>query len=97
MLRIIRLVLLMLIAVVGLVFAVLNAGQVDLSYYLGVWRAPLSLILVLAFALGALFGVIACLGMLFKAKQEGRRLHKTLKLSEQEVTNLRNIPVRDRH
>lgn len=95
MLRIIRLVLLVLVAVLGLVFAVLNAGQVELSYYLGIWRAPLSLILVLAFALGALFGVVACLGMLFQAKRENHRLRKALRLSEQEVTNLRNIPIRN--
>ncbi len=97
MLRIIRLVLFILIAVVGLAFAVLNAGQVELSYYLGIWRAPLSLILVLAFACGALFGVIVCLGMLFKAKRESLRLRKALRLSEQEVINLRNIPIRDHH
>ncbi len=97
MLRIIRLVLFILVAVVGLAFAVLNAGQVELSYYLGIWHAPLSLILVLAFAFGALFGVIACLGMLFKSKRENHRLRKALRLSEQEVTNLRNIPIRDHH
>ena len=95
MLRIIRLVLLVLVAVLGLAFAVLNAGQVELNYSLGVWQAPLSLILVLAFTLGAMFGVIACLGMLFAAKREHRRLRKVLKLSEQEVTNLRNIPIRN--
>ena len=95
MLRIIRLVLLTLLAVLGLAFTVLNDGQVEINYSLGVWQAPLSLMLVLAFALGAVFGVIACLSMLFTAKRESRRLRKALKLSEQEVAHLRNIQFRN--
>lgn len=97
MLRIIRLVLFILVAVLGIAFAVLNADPVEFSYSFGIWRAPLSLILAITFSLGALLGVIACLGMLLKSKLEGRRLRKALKHSEQEVTSLRNIPMGDRH
>ena len=97
MLRIIRFIFLLLIVIVGLSFAVLNAETVSLNYYLGSWQAPLSLILVVALALGALFGVLACLSLLLGLKRELAKLRKAAKLSEQEVKNLRAIPLKGTH
>jgi putative membrane protein len=95
MLRIIRLVFYILILLLGLSFAVLNGENISLNYYFGVWQAPLSLALVLVMALGALLGVVACLGQLMKLKNEVGTLRKAAKLSEMEVVNLRAIPLKD--
>jgi len=95
MMRIVRLIFYILILLLGLSFAVLNAQNISLNYYFGMWQAPLSLTLVLALALGALLGIVACLGLLMKLKNEVSTLQKAAKLSETEVMNLRAMPLKD--
>jgi len=59
MLRFVYLSLTLLVIIFGIVFAVLNAEDVQLNYYLGSVELPLSLVLVLAMILGALLGIFA--------------------------------------
>ena len=54
MMRLIYLACALLVIVLGVVFAVLNAETVQLNYYLGSVDLPLSLVLVLAIIVGAL-------------------------------------------
>ncbi|MDP1708018.1 MAG: LapA family protein [Gammaproteobacteria bacterium] len=89
MLRIIRLILLLVIGVSGLVFAALNTGPVTINYYLGLWQGPLALALALAVVLGALLGILACLGGLIKSRYEQRRLRAALQRCEQDAASAR--------
>ena len=67
-------------------FAVKNSEVVTLQYYLGYqWQAPLVLVILLFFALGAAVGVVASLGFLFKQRRELSTLRKELRLKEQAV------------
>lgn len=95
MLRIVRFVLFLIILVASLGFALINAEVVPIDYYFGHWDVPLSLTLVITAAAGALFGVVSCLGTIFRLKREVSRLRKTVKLSETEIMNLRSIPIKD--
>lgn len=53
-------------------FGLKNTAPVTLQYYLGLqWHAPLILVLLLAFCLGALAGILACLSLVV---QQRRRL-----------------------
>lgn len=87
MMRLIRLILFFLILIFGLSFAALNADLVQLDYYFGSRQIPLSLILVVALALGALIGATACLGQLLKQKREIGKLRKAVKTAETELLN----------
>lgn len=49
-------------------FATLNSESVTINYYLGQSTLPLSLLLVLVFALGCLTGMVAGLILLIRAK-----------------------------
>ncbi len=93
--RIARLIFYILVALLGLSFTVLNSQNISVNYYFGTWQSPLSLALVLALALGTLIGVVTCLGLLMKLKNEVATLRKAAKLSEVEVINSRGIPFRD--
>lgn len=63
-----------------LLFAARNTDPVVLRFYLDqTWQAPLVLIIVVFFALGAAFGVIACWGKLFGQRREIAALKKELK------------------
>ena len=63
------------IALFGL--AVKNSGPVELRFYLdGVWVAPLSVVILAAFALGAVIGLTATLGTIVRRGRELGRLRK---------------------
>ena len=54
-----------------LLFAVKNSDPVTLRFLLGhSWQMPLVLLLFLFFCMGALFGVLACMGRLFRGRQQ---------------------------
>lgn len=97
MARILSLIFLLLVLVIGLAFAVLNAEPVQLHYYFGSQYVPLSLTLVLALIIGAILGVFASSGLVLRLKRENARLQKTIKMTEKEVVNLRTMPVKDVH
>ena len=55
--------------------AVKNTDTVAVRYYLGAeWQAPLIFVMLVAFCAGAAFGVVACLGQIFRLRGELARL-----------------------
>jgi lipopolysaccharide assembly protein A len=94
--RILSYIVLLIIVLFGVTFALLNSQAVTVNYYLGQSTLPLSLLLVLVFALGCLCGVIACAWLVMKTKLDNYRLRKQLSLAEKEIENLRAIPLQDK-
>lgn len=94
--RIISYFLLLIIVLFGMTFATLNSESVTINYYLGHSTLPLSLLLVLVFALGCLIGMIVGFWLLIKAKLFNYRLRQRLTLAEKEIENLRAIPLQDK-
>lgn len=95
--RIVALLLLLLALVIGLAFAVMNAGDVELNYYYGMVTVPLSLALVVALSIGALLGVVSSMGLVLRLKRENAKLKRSIRSTEQEVVNLRAAPLKDSH
>ena len=61
------------VALFGL--AVKNSGPIDLRFFFGsVWQAPLSLVILVTFVIGAAIGLTATLGLLVRQGRELRRL-----------------------
>lgn len=94
--RIISYFFLLVIVLFGLTFATLNSESVTINYYLGQSSLPLSLLLVLVFALGCLLGMIVGIWLLIKSKLSNYRLRQRLILAEKEIDNLRAIPLQDK-
>ncbi len=62
-------------------FAALNSDHVRLRYFLGLeWNAPLSLVLLGAFAVGLLIGLLGCSLRLLRKERELRALNRQIKL-----------------
>jgi lipopolysaccharide assembly protein A len=60
-------------------FAALNSDDVTLRYFLGLaWQAPLSLVILAAFAVGLLTGLLGCSLRLLRSQRELRALHRQL-------------------
>ncbi len=79
----------------AVVFAALNPGMVQLDLAFFEMDLQKSLAFILAFGIGALFGMVCALLMLLKLMNDRRSLRKALKLAETEVRSLREIPLND--
>ncbi|WP_423063895.1 lipopolysaccharide assembly protein LapA domain-containing protein [Candidiatus Paracoxiella cheracis] len=85
------------VILVGVTFASLNPQKLTLNYYVNTTTIHLPLLLLLVLVLGALLGVIAMLPSLIRAKSSNHHLKARVKQTEQEVQNLRSIPIKDTH
>ncbi|HXZ95488.1 MAG TPA: LapA family protein [Burkholderiales bacterium] len=66
-------------------FAVKNTETTVIHYYLGYeWQAPLVVILLVFFCVGAAIGIMACIGYIFRQKRKMRLLERELRLKDQE-------------
>lgn len=92
--RIISFIFLLLIMLFGLTFAALNSTAVAFNYYLGTKQIPLSLLLVFAFGIGIVVGFIFTLFPILRLKRDNLRLKARLKIADQEIANLRSIPIK---
>jgi len=60
-------------------FAALNSDSVTLRYFLGIeWQAPLSLVILAAFAVGLLAGLLGCSLRLLRNQRELRALRNPI-------------------
>lgn len=95
--RILLVILFFVLVLLATAFTVLNAQSVTLDLYLREFAVPVSVLVFLTLIIGALLGMLASAGVILRRRQEIRRLKRRLALSEEEVLNLRNIPIKDRH
>lgn len=75
----------LILIILGLSFALLNASPVRLNYYLGTVSISLSLLLVLTVGLGIVVGLIFSLAPIFRLKRKNYHLRNRVKQLEQEV------------
>lgn len=80
----------------GLSFAYKNSQVVALDYYFGLhWASPLSLMLLATLATGVVLGFVASLGMVLRMQRQLVRARREIREIEQEVMNLRALPIKD--
>lgn len=93
--RIIRYCFMGLILLMGITFACLNPSWVDVDIYLKIYHLPLSLLIVLMLAIGFLMGFCLFQGRYLAVKRSNSALRSRLYVLEQEVANLRTIPLKN--
>jgi putative membrane protein len=86
---------LVVLVVLGLSFAVLNAQSVSLNYYFGFREIPLSMIVVLSLAAGAVIGVLVSAGLILRMKAQTRQLRRKLRNAEKDSDQLRVLPAEE--
>ncbi|NIR59176.1 MAG: LapA family protein [Gammaproteobacteria bacterium] len=97
MARLIGWILAVVLLVLGLTFAVLNAEPVEVKYYFGGVRLPLAVLLVSTLIAGALLGVAASLVVIVRQRRRIAHLKRQVRVTEKELMNLRNMPIKDAH
>jgi putative membrane protein len=93
-LRLLGYLVLVILIVLGLSFAVLNAEPVSLNYYFGARQAPLSLVVVLSLAAGALIGLLMSMGTILRLKQQKAHLRRQLQRAEKAADQLSVLPAK---
>ncbi len=93
---ILKLFVILLVVVLGASLATLNAELVHFDYYFATIELPLSIVLVITLGLGALFGMLAGLALSLDIRRENTRLRRKISVAEQEISNLRTLPLQDR-
>jgi putative membrane protein len=84
------------VLLVGVTFTSKNVQMVELNYYFGVhWMTPLSFMLLTTLTVGIAFGLLASLAMLARMQGQLLRVRRENRQLEQEVNNLRALPIRD--
>ena len=81
----------------GVTFASLNPQTLSINYYVDTTAIHLPMLLLVVLVLGACLGMVAMLPSFVKSKNANRRLKQRVKQIEQEVQNLRSIPIKDSH
>ena len=84
------------VAFFGVTFAFHNRQTVDVNYYFGLsWNGPLALALLTAVAVGVVIGFLANLRTLLRLQSQLVAARKEVRQVEQEVQNLRALPIKD--
>ena len=93
--RIGLLILIVAIVIVMATFTANNTGMVDIDLAFTKVTTSIPLAFTVTFALGWLFGIL-CLGFFaLKLVNERRILRRSLRITESEVSSLRNLPLSD--
>jgi lipopolysaccharide assembly protein A len=84
------------VIVAGVGFAILNPFDVTVDYWAGKRTLPFSLLTVLVFAAGYCLGLIMALCLQIRTRIKNYQLARKLKVAEEEIRNLRTIPLQDK-
>lgn len=95
--RIISAILWIVLIIAGSSFAILNSQSLSLNYFVGTTTIYFPFLFLLLLLFGALLGGLAFLPFLIRSKAQSHRLKQKMKSLEQEVINLRSIPIKDPH
>ncbi|HBG31669.1 LapA family protein [Candidatus Macondimonas diazotrophica] len=79
-------------------FAVLawqNAAPVEITYPGGTLTVPLAVFAASVLILGWLFGVVSMMLPWLRERLRARKIERRCRIAEQEIANLREIPLKD--
>jgi putative membrane protein len=93
--KFIPIVIFILVFAAGSAFSAINTDAVTINYYLGSISLPLSIVIVLSMVTGIILGALIITVSTLKLRYENRRLTKKVKQAEQEIDNLRTLPLTD--
>lgn len=85
----------LLLIILGMSFAALNARDVLINYYVGQAYFTLPLVLFAVLSLGIALGILVTLPTVCKARYNAKRYRQRARRAEEEVNNLRRVPIQE--
>ena len=95
--RIVMIIFYLILILIGISFAALNASSVQVNFYFTTLTMPVTVLMILMLAIGMLIGFTLFILKYWRLKAEHRKIRNQLKLTEKEIRNLRAIPLQDQH
>ena len=95
--RIVMILFYLLLIMVGVSFAALNASFVVVNFYFSTMKMPISVVMMMMLGIGIVVGFFIFSLRYWRLKSDCRRLRQQLKMTEQEIKNLRTMPVKDNY
>ena len=95
--RVVMVLFYLLLMLLGVSFAALNAGSVQVNFYVTTISMPVSVLMTLMLGMGLLIGFLLFIFRYWRLKVQLNKIKNQLRLTEKEITNLRNIPLKDKH
>lgn len=95
--RLLMLLFYLVLIIIGVTFAAINASDVQVNFYVTSFRLPMSILMVIVLGVGVLIGFIIFSLRYWRLKREYKKLKSQLNLTEKEIKNLRAIPLKDQH
>lgn len=96
MLKLIKLVLAVAFLVAGAAFAIINDQPVTIDLYFANPTMPMSLVMLLAVGVGIVLGALVSSFYFMRISKENADLRRQSRMVEQEVKNLRALPMNGR-
>lgn len=93
--RLLMIIFYLVLILLGVSFAVLNATSAQVNLYFTKLTMPISMLLIGMLGLGVLLGYLIFLCRYWRLKMECLKLKHQLKLTEKEIQNLRTMPLKD--
>jgi len=93
--RLLSLTIVLIVMALGFAFHLRNGEFFEVDYYVGAVGLPFSLWIFLALSAGALLGILASLPLVVRYRRDAARLARKLRMNEQELKNLRVVPMKD--
>lgn len=95
--RLLMMIFYLVLILLGVSFAALNASSVQVNFYFRVLTMPISVLMTVMLGVGAIFGFLLFLCRYWRLKVEFLKIKSQLKMTEKEIKNLRAIPLQDQH
>jgi lipopolysaccharide assembly protein A len=83
------------IILVGVSFAALNASSVEVNFYFQKITMPIAVLMTIMLGIGLLLGFLLFLYRYWRLKIDYAKLKSQLKLTEKEIKNLRTMPLKE--
>ncbi len=94
--RLFYLLIILLLLVVGITFSLKNPQEVAINYYFGLsWSGPMSWLLLVVLAVGSFLGILLTFTWVLRSRRRLSQVKKEIRKMEQEVNNLRALPIKD--
>jgi len=93
--KFISLIVTLVVATVGVSFALLNDQAVYIDLYLRDVELPLSVLMAATLLVGGALGVLVSVFALLRRQRECARIQRKLRESENELRELRRLPLKD--
>ncbi len=79
------------------IFILENLAPITINFLVQNVQAPLGVTMLICFIIGALTGISFSISLVLKNKSRAKLLAKKVAVAEQEVANLRQLPIKSSH